>query len=784
MARIEQLIIENYRGASSKLSLTFDKGKPVTLVFGENGTGKTTIVDALDVLGNCSKGSLDDKSSTRARDHLPTIGKKAADVKIQGTSGSNSWNATLSGDTLTTLPETRPKIRVLRRSHLQKLIEAQPAQRYESLRHFIDVNNVERSENTLKDAASAVKADFDSAVKRRVDAESQLESVWHAEGKPNSNALEWAKNVVSQDTTKLENDVQQLRATYSLINKAETALAEWQQADLDINQKKSDGEAIELEIAQLPGVDAQQAINLAGILRQVSQHLQHGDHSDECPVCLQSIPIAKLKVDVQERLTALQKYDELQTKRETSKGNIQVANEIFDAKTSGLIASAQALTAIIQKGEVEVVNKSGIQSNNYKELAKQNDIDVAIAIKEAVNLINEFTNLKQVITDAGTLLSRQSGQINSVRVQYEQVLVSTTSTEKLETLQAKLNEAYNLARIARIEFTQKILNDIANECNRLYALIHPSEPIAISKLELDTGKRASLNQAASFEGHNNVPPQAYFSESHLDTLGFCFWLALVKRESPLKDAVIVLDDVFTSVDSQHINRISQLIIDESDNFAHVIITTHQRLWRDIFRNPHGAGKLTELIELQRWSLAKGISNYKTKLAVKEIADSIAAMPFDRQSVASKSGILLESIFDFIALQYRCRVPRTIDNSYTLGELLDGTSALFKTLETQKPVIDAATGNPVNPVQHVNNKLTDLINDLKQSAFVRNQVGAHYNISGTSISDVDVEDFAELCVKLANAISCTICGQIPSKRTATHYQCSCKTNEMRMIPLQA
>lgn len=783
MARIEQLTIENYRGASSKLALEFDKDKPVTLVFGENGTGKTTIVDALDVLGNCSKGSLDDKSSTRARDHIPTIGKKAADVKIQGKSGANSWNATLSGDTLTTLPDTRPKIRVLRRSHLQKLIEAQPAQRYESLRHFIDVNNVERSENTLKDAASAVKADFDSEVKRRVDAESQLESVWDAEGKPNSNALEWAQNVVSKDTTKLEHDVQHLRATYSLINKAEATLTEWQQANLDINQRKSEADTVEQEIAQLPGLDVQQAINLAGILRQVGQHLQHGEHSDECPVCLQSIPIDKLKVDVQERLTALQKYDELQTKRETSTRNTRVASEIFDTKAKSLVASAQALIAIIQKGEIEVVNTSAIQSGDYPELTKQHDIDISIALKEAVNLINEFIKIKQVITDAETLLSRQSGQINSVRVQYEQVLESTKETERLETLQARLSEAYNLARLARIEFTQKILNDIASECNRLYALIHPSEPIAISKLELDTGKRASLNQAASFEGHNDVPPQAYFSESHLDTLGFCFWMALVKRESPLKDAIIVLDDVFTSVDSQHINRISQLIIDESDNFAHVIITTHQRLWRDILRNPHGAGKLTELIELQRWSLVKGISSYKTKLAVKEIADSIVAMPFDRQSVASKSGILLESIFDFIALQYRCRVPRTIDNSYTLGELLDGTSTLFKTLETQKPVIDLATGNLVNPVQHTNCKVTDLINDLKQSAFVRNQVGAHYNISGTSISDVDVEEFANLSVKLANALSCSICGQIPSKKTTTHYQCSCKSNEMRMTPLQ-
>ena len=77
MARIDQLIVENYRGATTRLQLDFDGGKPVALVFGENGTGKTTIVDALDAVGNCSKGSLEDKSSTRARDHLANDWKKA-----------------------------------------------------------------------------------------------------------------------------------------------------------------------------------------------------------------------------------------------------------------------------------------------------------------------------------------------------------------------------------------------------------------------------------------------------------------------------------------------------------------------------------------------------------------------------------------------------------------------------------------------------------------------------------------------------------------------------------
>lgn len=66
MARVDRLVVENYRGASTRLQLDFETSKPVALIFGENGTGKTTIADALDALGNSSKGSLEEKSSTRS----------------------------------------------------------------------------------------------------------------------------------------------------------------------------------------------------------------------------------------------------------------------------------------------------------------------------------------------------------------------------------------------------------------------------------------------------------------------------------------------------------------------------------------------------------------------------------------------------------------------------------------------------------------------------------------------------------------------------------------------
>jgi hypothetical protein len=247
--------------------------------------------------------------------------------------------------------------------------------------------------------------------------------------------------------------------------------------------------------------------------------------------------------------------------------------------------------------------------------------------------------------------------------------------------------------------------------------------------------------------------------------------------------VIVLDDVFTSVDVQHINRIAQLITDESYHFAQVIATTHQRLWRDIYRYQHGAGKLTQMIELQRWSLSKGISNFKTRLAVDELIASIAAAPFDRQVTASRAGVLLEAILDYLALQYRCRVARTHDGGYTLGELLDGTESLFKKQEVHRPDLDAA-GQPHTPPKYVVSNTATITSQIRSLTFLRNQVGAHFNVAGSAIPDADVQLFAEMTVKLAKALSCPTCGQIPGKKTTNHFQCSCAVPfEVRMLPLQ-
>ncbi len=249
-------------------------------------------------------------------------------------------------------------------------------------------------------------------------------------------------------------------------------------------------------------------------------------------------------------------------------------------------------------------------------------------------------------------------RVTSIRALLSGAETSRARTVELETIVKGLTAAYEVMRRARIEFTQRILDEVAQDCNALYAEIHPDEGIAINKIALDEQRRASIHQTMDFGDHTDIAPQAYLSEAHLDTFGFCFWLAFAKREYPNGEAVLVLDDVFSSVDVPHMTRILDLIVKEREHFAQVIIATHQRGWRDIFRNPYGPGGLADLIELQKWSLSQGIFSYQTPLAVEELRGTLQSMPFNRQVAASTAGILLEATLDRLTFIYRSKVPRT------------------------------------------------------------------------------------------------------------------------------
>jgi len=139
---------------------------------------------------------------------------------------------------------------------------------------------------------------------------------------------------------------------------------------------------------------------------------------------------------------------------------------------------------------------------------------------------------------------------------------------------------------------------------------------------MDEARKGSVHQTGTFHGHCDIPPQAVFSESHLDTLGFCVWLALTKKESP-ENTILLIDDIFTSVDASHLIRIIELLNAERRNFLQMIVATHFRLWRDHCQNAHNIQR----IQLGTWTAEKGLAFiYLQEISKKDVT------PLTRRSI--------------------------------------------------------------------------------------------------------------------------------------------------------
>ena len=97
---IKKIELDHFRGASQPSVIEFDPTKNTVVIFGENGRGKSTIVDAIDMVANRLPGSLEGKPSTTTRQHLPSIRSNHQDLRVRLFIDEMSWEASLDGSTI------------------------------------------------------------------------------------------------------------------------------------------------------------------------------------------------------------------------------------------------------------------------------------------------------------------------------------------------------------------------------------------------------------------------------------------------------------------------------------------------------------------------------------------------------------------------------------------------------------------------------------------------------------------------------------------------------------
>lgn len=768
---LNNLTLDCFRGATQPITIHFDPAKPITMVFGENGNGKSTIIDALTCLLTENRGSIEDKSETEQK-YLKSIGKTEAKISLSTNGGTFSATITGNGRTIVKNPEAgHPTLKFLRRKMIVNLIEAKASERYKELKDFIDVAEIFKCEDELRKAKRSTELDYNSKVSIIADSSETLENAWVEEGSPSASYLAWAETQATLDVSDLTAETQKFRNLKSkwvdIISKYESYISAKEVlviAELHLREKHEDLEAAKLS-------DAVGDVTLLALLEKAKTYIEHNVQIDICPVCSNDM----------EKQIVVESLDS----RIATMSVLKIASDAYNLSKTSFDQKKQILDR-----EMLAINNLLLP---YKELIIEfedshhliNDFIAGFGEEIEGNILN-FVNNKIHLDDLNITInlneeakSKALSQHNLIVTQFRSISENKLRAEQLQSLVQSLTNALEVVESSRKEFIETELESISEEVDRLYGSLHPGEEIGNIKLFLKPNAQSSLVVGGSFHSETDIAPQSLYSESHLDTLGVCIFMALAKKYGD-ENTILVLDDVMMSVDENHLDRFIELLHSECTHFSNIIVTTHYRPWRDRYRNNRAPSTSVHFLELRNWTLESGIKVYNGKLVLDELKQLVInEEDFHRENIASTAGRMLENMLDYLTMKFQSRLPRKPQNNYTLSELLSGLStSLLNNLKVEHVTKDASGAYTVVEKTVL---LKPIIDRLKGLNAVRNQVGAHFNFDGSLISDADVLEFGKVTIELAELLICPLSGNLPTNRDSGTYWRS-SSGSVRLYPI--
>ena len=698
--KLKQIELIAFRGASHPITIEFDPDKKITMIFGENGTGKSSVVDAFSFLCEQKLGSLDDRSGAENK-HITSILGKPSNLRIKLTTTNATWEASLSGAAIAVVPPTGyPNVRILRRAQILSLIDRQPKERFDALRSYIEVRGIDSSERGLRDAVNNTNKELDNQTRSLSDANDALEALWNKLGSVGKSAVKWAAAEAAKDITTLKDECSEIARITNLMRDSEQDKRAVDDGTTELRSARTDHDtAVREQKAEEQKVIGQNS-TLLGLLRQARDYISGNSEAGVCPVCQKPADADTLTADLESRIASMSNLSTVTTKVDVLKKAVEAAQARLSKAEEDYAKHVCSTATALATSKVPPVVNAALAVKTLTLLADSSQ-PVSERLTIIPSLLAAFPSLREALTTYDKTSQNSIAQHAAISLQLDAVRKRNVEAKATGELYKRLKSALVIVEDTRKQFVSDVLAEISSETERLYSKIHPHENIGKIRLDLDQKKIGSLHLRGDFYTQKDIAPQSLFSESHLDTLGLCVFLALAKKYKT-EETIIILDDVVTSVDRGHLDRFIEMLHDEEQYFSQIIVTTHYQPWRDRYRHHRAPGGKVHFIELRPWSLDTGIRVQGIKLCLDELRHTIKANPFDRQIVASKAGIFLENMLEFMARLYECRLPITSDTGYTLRQLTDCfNSKLLTLLKAERiSVVKDANGQDQATVQTI------------------------------------------------------------------------------------
>lgn len=801
MLRIKHLRVKALRGIGQEFNLPLD-GKSLVL-YGDSGTGKSSIVEAMEHAFTGRIESLD-RSGQRVSfaSHGPhvTMSPRETLAEVTLTDGRSDYvlaegRATNGSDEVVGfLRAAHEGTFVLRRSKMLKFIENTPRDRYKAVMPFLGLERFHAFEQAHKEAAELKEREIAGLEASVVYAESRFR---HGVGLPDGADL-GEESVLSHLNGMVANIGQQPVQSESDVKHRMEAIAELLEAygDTSLLQKVHDcRNGITDFLAAVPEMEElRKTIDKERELRCLEKELTgkfyeqvlmlgkkwiEEENRKSCPLCEQPIQDARklcqrVQVRIDENAEVIAARAELQRLLPSVRSSLELAIEtgkrgLEKWEDAGLLKEDWPFGKVIDdlRAFLSVLSGDRLRDPSTAEEAcsrmshksgepAERMAEEALKLKEGeLPRLEKVEELVRIKAQCGAFLD----QFKDVHRQRGEISASMVVADQMRRL-------YEASVAARKQASQEVFESISEELGRIYGQFHPGENLGDLRLEVREHGEGSALLKGRFADRTDEDPRGFFSEAHLDTLGLAIFLALRKRDATLNPAlaIVVLDDVLTSVDAPHRRRVAVHLLSEFTKDFQLVVTTHNRAWFEwLIQLQRSRGVDDRFVNkrILSWSLGDG-PELVHLMQDYEYVESHRDDGSGHEFVVPIAGRLLEHALQELRYTLEIAIPAKPDERYTIGDIWP---KFRKTAKRFPPFWDRA------------GQLCEQLND---TVVIRNW-GTHSNDWARSLSRDEALEFIDVVLDLFQKVYCKKCGSFVRKCRAPQGGLSCKRGCLSYLP---
>jgi energy-coupling factor transporter ATP-binding protein EcfA2 len=683
--KVQRLVMHAFRGVPNEMTVDFGKGESI-VVYGDNGTGKSTIADALEWYFTGGIELLSHEGRHHAMRYVggETDGVTSVEVVTTGTLGGkvvlpDERNAE-------TFHAIRRETFLLRGRTLADFINKTKTEKWKALVEILGLDAIESLREDLQRARNELR-------KISKAAEEQVHTY--------QRALTSGSEEVSDDTV-LAN-LQQICKMLGVDPPGsldQVVDPSWLTAAVGASAavpEASDRESLLAEIKTLstPASDrrAVEAWNhlvsserarllpRASLVREAKRLFETGSiDQGRCPLCGQTVDDQNLARRIEDALVEV-----MEASRDLERFRDPVAQQVDD-----LEAAHGKRLSIHNRARAVKLDLPPLPDIPYAGLRGSIDALAPVKIEAIASSLSEIRKWDRAAGELAREASRPEPSTRDTQLVMLAALCQQVNAWRLAEKKAtRARRALDLADRVFDAYQKKqkedlaeLLKQISRRVAQIYSALHPGEGLDAVSVEPWTAKGVEL--AIEFYGSRQRPPHGVLSESHLNSLAIALFLAMAESFNE-QVGFLLLDDVINSFDVEHRGRLAELLADGFSEWQLIVLTHDQQFFEHLCRRAPSWRKL----EFTSWSYASGprTTQYETANILRNARERLESG--DVHGAASKARRALEELLQEVCEALWAPLPfrrGQANDKREIGELFKGVRRTLK--ERAKPFLES------------------------------------------------------------------------------------------------